>query len=234
MVKALDQHIQKQFGIKFNKKSLLLEAFTHSSYANDHRNQNQLVKNLERLEFLGDAVLELAVSQYLFKKYPDTPEGELTRMRAATVREESIASMAKECQFGDFIRLGKGEEQTQGRQRPSLLGDVFEAFLGALFLDQGQEGVTYFLKQVLFPRIDADDFSHGMDYKTSLQELMQKNGGVAIHYQVIDSYGPDHDRQFVVEVSIEGDVYGQGKGRSKKIAQQQAAKVALEQIQKEE
>jgi ribonuclease-3 len=228
----LIKHVQEKFGIRFNDTDLLIEAFTHSSYANDHRNQG--IKNLERLEFLGDAVLELTVSEYLFNKYPDLPEGQLTRMRASIVRAESLASLAKECDLAQFVRLGKGEEAMNGRRRPSLLCDVFEAFLGAVFQDQGMETVQQFLSHILFPKIDSGAFSHGMDHKTALQELLQKNGVVKIDYTVVDTLGPDHDREYVVEVTVEGDSLGTGRGRSKKAAEQQAARFALEQLQKEE
>jgi len=225
MLKELRKHIEKQFNIVFKDEELLLEAFTHSSYANDHRDKN--VKNLERLEFLGDAVIELSVSRYLYLQYPDLPEGNLTRMRAALVRAESLAELTKEADLARFIRLGKGEEQMNGRNRTSLLCDVFEAFVGALYLDQGIERVIELLEQIMFPKIVTDGFSHGMDYKTTLQEHIQKNGVVQISYQVIDTNGPDHDRAFVVEVLIEGDRHGVGRGRSKKLAEQHAAQNAL-------
>lgn len=232
MSKRLIKHVESHFGLSFTNEELLVEAFTHSSYANDHR--DQVLGNLERLEFLGDAVLELTVSEYLYKKYPDHPEGQLTRMRASIVRAESLASFAKECELAQFVRLGKGEEQMNGRYRPSLLCDVFEAFVGSIFIDQGMDAVIPFLKQVVFPKIDSGAFSHGMDHKTTLQELMQKNGVVKISYEVIDTVGPDHNREFVVEVFIEDDSMGVGKGRSKKIAEQQAAKNALDLLQTHE
>ena len=230
MTKPLIDHVNNQFGITFNDNELLIEAFTHSSYANDHRELT--LKNLERLEFLGDAVLELTVSEYLYKKFPELPEGQLTRMRAAIVRAESLAKLAKECELAQFLRLGKGEELMNGRKRPSLLCDVFEAFVGSIFLDQGMDVVLEFLRDVLFPKIDSGDFSHGMDHKTGLQELLQKNGVVTIEYQVIQEIGPDHDRQFVVEVFVEGDSLGTGKGRSKKGAEQEAARAALQTLEK--
>lgn len=230
MSKSLINHVEEQFDITFSDQELLIEAFTHPSYANDHR--DQMMKNLERLEFLGDAVLELTVSQYLFNKFPELPEGQLTRMRAAVVRAESLALLAKECEFPQFIQLGKGEEATNGRKRVSLLCDVFEAFIGALFQDKGMEAVLDFLNERMFPKIDSGDFSHGMDHKTALQELLQKNGVVKIEYFVVDTLGPDHDREFVVEVIVEGDSFGKGKGRSKKAAEQQAAKHALQSLQK--
>jgi len=228
MSKKLKNHIRNNFQMTFNNEEVLIEAFTHSSYANDHRNQS--MKNLERLEFLGDAVIELVVSNYLYNKFPDLPEGQLTRMRASIVRAESLAELAKKCEFPQFIRLGKGEEQMNGRNRTSLLCDVFEAFVGVVFIDQGMDTVLEFAKQVLFPKIDADDFSHGMDYKTTFQELMQQNGVVQISYDVVETKGPDHAREFIVEVSVEGDKYGTGSGRSKKIAEQRAAKKALDQL----
>lgn len=226
------QHVENRFGITFQDKELLIEAFTHSSYANDHRELT--LKNLERLEFLGDAVLELTVSEYLYNKFPELPEGQLTRMRAAIVRAESLAMLAKECELAQFLRLGKGEELMNGRKRPSLLCDVFEAFVGAIFIDQGMSIVMGFLEKVLFPKIDSGAFSHGMDHKTALQELLQKNGVVTIVYQVIEEIGPDHDRQFVVEVFVEGDSLGSGKGRSKKGAEQEAARVALMTLEKKQ
>lgn len=232
MTKELIQHVENRFGITFQDKELLIEAFTHSSYANDHRELT--LKNLERLEFLGDAVLELTVSEYLYNKFPELPEGQLTRMRAAIVRAESLAMLAKECELAQFLRLGKGEELMNGRKRPSLLCDVFEAFVGAVFIDQGMSIVMDFLEKVLFPKIDSGAFSHGMDHKTALQELLQKNGVVTIVYQVIEEIGPDHDRQFVVEVFVEGDSLGSGKGRSKKGAEQEAARVALMTLEKKQ
>ncbi|MER2064160.1 MAG: ribonuclease III [Alkalibacterium sp.] len=226
MTKKLVNHVEKTFGVTFDNESVLIEAFTHSSYANDHREQN--IKNLERLEFLGDAVIELTVSDYLYHKFPKQPEGQLTRKRASIVRAESLAKLAKEYHLHEHVRLGKGEEQMNGRNRPSLLCDVFEAFIGAVFVDQGMEVVLEVLKQILFPKIDSGAFSHGMDHKTALQELLQQNGVVTIQYKVVDKRGPDHQREFVVEVFVEGDSYGRGVGRSKKAAEQDAAKHALE------
>lgn len=228
-MKKLVQHVYDQFGVTFNDRSVLIEAFTHSSYANDHRDEQ--IRNLERLEFLGDAVLEVTVSEYLYHKYPNHPEGQLTRMRASIVRAESLAKLAKEYNLHQFVRLGKGEEQMNGRTRPSLLCDVFEAFIGAVFVDQGMDVVKDILKAILFPKIDSGAFSHGMDHKTALQELLQRNGVVTIEYTVVDKRGPDHQKEFVVEVNVEGDLFGKGVGRSKKAAEQAAAKVALEMLE---
>ncbi|PRY84252.1 ribonuclease III [Alkalibacterium olivapovliticus] len=228
-MKKLFQHVKDKFGVTFQDENVLIEAFTHSSYANDHRDQQ--IKNLERLEFLGDAVLELTVSDYLYHKYPDHPEGQLTRMRASIVRAESLAKLAKEFDLHTYVRLGKGEEQMNGRTRPSLLCDVFEAFIGAVFVDQGMDVVIDILKAILFPKIDSGAFSHGMDHKTALQELLQRNGVVTIEYSVVDKRGPDHEKEFVVEVRVEGDSFGEGVGRSKKAAEQAAAKVAMKMLE---
>ncbi|MGX7358408.1 ribonuclease III [Dolosigranulum pigrum] len=228
-MKALKQHIKDNFNIEFNDERILIEAFTHASYANDHRHLvSEPIKNLERLEFLGDAVIELFVSDYLFNQFKELPEGQLTRLRASIVRAESLAELATECQLAQFIRLGKGEEKMGGRQRPALLCDVFEAFVGAIYQDQGVESVRRFLRQVMFSKVEQNSFSYDTDYKTALQEFMQQSGVVNIEYTVLETSGPDHDREFTVEVSIEGDYHGVGMGKSKKLAEQKAAKQALE------
>lgn len=227
-MKKLVKYVEKELEIPFKNKELLMTAFTHSSYANDHREKN--LEHLERLEFLGDAVIELIVSEYLYKEYHTLPEGQLTKMRAAAVREETLAQLTIESQLQPFILLGKGEEQSDGRNRKSLLADIFEAFIGAIYLDSGIETAKKFLANTLFPKITLSDFSHGMDYKTNLQEHLQKNGVIEIEYRVIDSYGPDHARVFKVAVLIEGEIMGNGKGSSKKRAQQAAAKEAFENI----
>lgn len=228
MINGLAKHIDNIFNIQFNNNELLYIAFTHSSYANDHRDKD--FQHLERLEFLGDAVIELIVSDFLYKKFEKLPEGQLTKMRAAAVRAETLAELAVESSLPQFILLGKGEEQSNGRERISLLCDVFEAFIGAIYLDQGINNARTVLEKLLFPKINAGDFSHGMDYKTALQEWMQQDGVVQIEYQVIDTSGPDHAREFLVEVKIEGDSMGIGSGSSKKRAEQNAAKVAYENL----
>lgn len=220
--------IKEKFGTQFKNQGLLEQAFTHSSYVNEHR-YLELTDN-ERLEFLGDAVLELLISQYLYSTYPDLPEGKLTKMRAAIVREDSLSKFAKECQFDQYIRLGKGEENSNGRQRPALLCDLFESYLGALYLDQGFGPAKSFIDQVIVPKIESGAFSHEMDHKTALQEILQRNGDVAITYQLISEDGPAHEREFFVEVSVGDKVIGQGTGKSKKNAEQQAASAAINQI----
>ena len=228
MDNQLQTMLKENFGIVFKNVSLLEQAFTHSSYVNEHRNLN-LADN-ERLEFLGDAVLELLVSRYLYRQYPDLPEGKLTKMRASIVREESLAAFAKECRFDAAIKLGKGEENSGGRTRPSLLCDLFEAFLGALYLDQDLETVKAFIQKVIFPKVAAGAFSHEMDYKTRLQEVLQKGGDVHIDYRIVKEEGPAHERIFWTEVYCDNRLIGKGQGKSKKLAEQAAANNALEKL----
>ena len=225
-MRDLHKVLSKQFGIVFQNERLLETAFTHTSYANEHRLLN--ISHNERLEFLGDAVLQLLISEYLYKKYPKKPEGDLSKLRAMIVREESLAGFARDCQFDQFIKLGKGEEKSGGRNRDTILGDAFEAFLGALLLDKDLARVKDFIYQVMIPKVEAGDFEMIKDYKTHLQELLQVNGDVDIRYQVISEIGPAHDKMFQVEVIVEGKSLGVGQGRSKKLAEQEAAKNAVE------
>lgn len=216
---------QQKLGIIFTDEKLLKQAFTHSSYVNEHRRKPY--EDNERLEFLGDAVLELTVSKFLFKKYPMMSEGELTKLRAAIVCEPSLVSFANELSFGKLILLGKGEEMTGGRERPALLADVFEAFIGAMYLDKGIEKVTEFLELVVFPKVNAGAFSHVMDFKSQLQELVQRDGTGVIEYRVLQENGPAHNKEFVSRVSLNNEQLGIGTGKSKKEAEQNAAQMAL-------
>ncbi len=220
------KEFQNSIGIKFNNEKLLRQAFTHSSYVNEHRRKP--FEDNERLEFLGDAVLELTISQFLFKKYPTMTEGELTKLRAAVVCEPSLVTFAGELGFGKLILLGKGEEMTGGRERPALLADVFEAFIGALYLDKGIEIVIQFLEKYVFPKIDAGAFSHVMDFKSQLQELIQRDGTGVIEYRILQERGPAHNKEFVSRVTLNGEELGIGTGKSKKEAEQHAAQMALE------
>ncbi|MFC2950141.1 ribonuclease III [Virgibacillus sediminis] len=220
------QKLEEQLGITFNDHQLLRQAFTHSSYVNEHRQENY--EDNERLEFLGDAVLELGVSQYLFRKNSNMPEGEMTKLRAAIVCEPSLMNFAQELGFGSHILLGKGEEQTGGRERPALLADVFEAFLGALYLDQGFNISLKFLEEHVFPKINTGAFSHAMDYKSQLQELIQQYKNLAVEYKIVKEVGPSHNKEFVAQVFIDEKVSGEGIGRTKKEAEQRAAKKALD------
>lgn len=209
----------------------MIQAFTHSSYVNEHRKKPH--EDNERLEFLGDAVLELTVSQYLFQKYPTMSEGELTKLRAAIVCEPSLVRFANEMSFGSLVLLGKGEEMTGGRERPALLADVFEAFIGALYLDQGLETVWGYLKEVVYPKINEGAFSHVMDYKSQLQELIQRDGSGNVEYQILQEKGPAHNREFVSRVTLNNETLGLGSGKSKKEAEQQAAAEALKKLKEQ-
>ena len=217
--------LQQKLAISFANKSLLYQAFTHSSYVNEHR--RKLFTDNERLEFLGDAVLELSVSKYLFEKYPNMSEGELTKLRASIVCEPSLVIFANELNFGHYVLLGKGEELTGGRERPALLADVFEAFIGALYLDQDLDTVVQFLARVVFPKVDVGAFSHAMDFKSQLQEMVQQSSNGLLNYEIIDERGPAHNRTFVSSVLLNGQELGVGRGKSKKEAEQQAAQCAM-------
>lgn len=221
----LFKQIQEKIGIQFSNETLLMKAFTHSSYVNEHRKKPY--EDNERLEFLGDAVLELTVSHYLYEKYPMMSEGELTKLRAAIVCEPSLVVFANELHFGDAVLLGKGEEMTGGRKRPALLADAFEAFIGALYLDQGLEITKAFLEKIVFPKVDKGAFSHVMDFKSQLQEFVQRDGSGAIEYNILKEHGPAHNRVFEAQVILNGQVLGEGMGRSKKEAEQHAAQMAL-------
>ncbi|TGB04838.1 ribonuclease III [Halobacillus salinus] len=217
---------QNKINIQFNDVSLLEQAFTHSSYVNEHRKTDR--QDNERLEFLGDAVLELGVSQYLYREFPDMAEGELTKFRASIVCEISLVQFANELNFQDLILLGKGEELTGGRNRPALLADVFEAFIGALYLDQGFDAVVRFLETYVYPKVKKGAFSHAMDFKSQLQEYIQRDRNSKIEYEIVEERGPAHSREFIAHVRIQGETGGIGIGRTKKEAEQKAAQQALE------
>ncbi|WP_138414898.1 ribonuclease III [Aquibacillus sediminis] len=220
------EKLQQDLNIHFDNEQLLKQAFTHSSYVNEHRNKN--FEDNERLEFLGDAVLELGVSQYLYRKYPNMAEGELTKLRASIVCEPSLVEFANDIHFSDYILLGKGEEMTGGRNRPALLADVFEAFIGALYLEKGYDDVISFLESNVYPKITKGAFSHAMDYKSQLQEIVQRKKNGNVDYEIVEERGPAHDREFVAEVLIKDQVAGVGIGRTKKEAEQRAAKKAID------
>lgn len=215
--------LQEALGIAFRDPGLLEQAFTHSSYVNEHKN----TEHNERLEYLGDAVLELAVSEYLFRRFPKLPEGELTQMRAAAVCEPSLHELSRELGFGDYVRLGRGEERSGGRDRPALLADVFEAFIGALYLDRGWSEVVRFLEQTLFPKIKR---RHQLDAKSRLQQILQQANLGDPSYRLAEELGTGRDKRFVSEVLINGKPFGSGSGRTKKEAEQQAAEEALERL----
>jgi ribonuclease-3 len=222
------KRLQDKYGIVFHNEKLLLEAFTHSSYANEHKYS---VRDYEKLEFLGDAVLELAVSDYIYRHFPKLNEGELTRLRSNIVRTEGFSEFAVECGFQNEIRLGMGEEKAGARQRKTLLEDVFEAFNGALYLDQGLPAVQHFLHLTVYPLIDEGDFNDSRDFKTDLQELLQQKGPVNISYEVLA--GQQDPPRFMVQLLVSGKKISQGEGRNKKAAEQQAARKALAKFAKD-
>ncbi|GKT02625.1 ribonuclease III [Furfurilactobacillus sp. WILCCON 0119] len=225
MIPGLQTELATRFNIHFKNPALLDEAFTQASYVNEHPNQG--LKFYERIEFLGDAVLQLTVSEYIYRRYPEMPQGKLTRLRAAMVQEASFSKFALECHFDQYIRLGKGEEKEGARQRASLLCDIFESFIGALYLDQGKDAVVAFISKVIFPKLDAGWFDHAIDYKTALQEWLQRNGDVKIDYDLKAEDGPENDRDFTMTVAADGKIIGEGTGKSKKNAEQAAALRAL-------
>ncbi|MHA6258679.1 ribonuclease III [Sporosarcina sp. CAU 1771] len=224
--------LQQKLTITFKNSSLLYNAFTHSSYVNEHRRKN--FTDNERLEFLGDAVLELGVSRFLYSTEPGMSEGELTKLRAAVVCEPALVKFANELEFGRYVLLGKGEEQTGGRMRPALLADVFEAFIGALYIDQGMEEVIKFLEKVVFPKITLGAFSHVMDYKSRLQEIVQQTNSGQLHYEVIEEKGPAHAKVFVTAVLLGSTELGKGSGKSKKEAEQEAARHAIQELKRQQ
>lgn len=204
----------------FQNRHLLLEALTHSSYANEKRKSRQ---SNERLEFLGDSVLSVVVSDFLFHKYQVLPEGELTKRRAAIVCEKALHGFAKEIHLGEFLLLGKGEENTGGRERSSILADAFEAIIAAIYLDGGMDAARRHIMRF----IQTDSEESFRDYKTQLQEVIQKNPEERVEYVLTGETGPDHDKAFTVEVYLNSNVIGHGVGHSKKAAEQAAAKEAL-------
>ncbi|MBS4536081.1 ribonuclease III [Clostridium sp. D2Q-14] len=216
---------------KFNDTKLLNRALTHSSFANEYKKRD--LKYNERLEFLGDSVLGLVISDYIFNKYESYPEGELTKIRALVVCEASLAESARKLKIGEFLLLGKGEEATGGRTRTSILSDAFEAIIGAIYIDGGISVSRRFILGNLLETIeDAVNGELLLDYKTELQELIQKDNKYPIEYKVIKEEGPDHNKSFFVEVLNDNRVLGKGKGTSKKEAEQAAAKVALKRVEK--
>ena len=223
MIKDLETAI----GYRFRNIQLLQNALTHSSYANE-RWHNSLLSN-ERLEFLGDSVLGMLVAEYLYKTFPDRPEGELTRMRADMVCEKTLAAAANRIGLGSHLMLGHGEEQGGGRSRESILADAVESVIAACFLDGGLEAALKFVRQFILVEVPVTRM-HNADYKTTLQELVQQKKHQVLSYALVGESGPDHDKEFFVEVSLNGTVVGKGAGSSKKRAEQMAARVAIESL----
>lgn len=221
--------LEKKLGYSFKDVSRLKHALTHKSYANEMRLSS--LDNNERLEFLGDAVMELAVSQLLMERFPEMPEGDLSKLRAAVVNEVQLTELAKAISLGDFLYLGRGEDFTGGREKPSLLSDCYEALLGAVYLDRGLPKVfalvSRHFKEAL-ETVGKEGFAK--DYKTRLQEKVQGKFKQVPRYELVSATGPDHKKTFEVNLFIESELYGVGKGPTKKRAEQEAAKEALEKL----
>ena len=219
--------LEAKLGYRFRDRSLLENALTHSSYANE--NKSPLGSN-ERLEFLGDSILGMVTADYLYAHHPDLPEGDLTRTRAALVCEESLVEVAAAWDLGAYLRLGRGEETGGGRERPSIRADAVEAVLAAVYLDGGLDQCRDIIRRFILDKEKEKGASR--DYKTTLQELVQREAGQVLNYRLTGESGPDHAKTFTVEVSLNGKAVGQGSGHSKKEAEQMAAKAAVEKLNK--
>jgi len=218
---------EKKTGFSFNDKQLLQTAFTHRSYLNENR--GKVKEHNERLEFLGDAVLELVITDFLFNKYPERPEGELTAFRASLVNTQSISAAATELGMNDYLLLSRGEAKDTGRARQYILANAFEAFIGALYLDQKYEGAQKFIENSLFGKIEKIvEERLWQDAKSTFQEKTQENHSVTPAYKLVREAGPDHDKKFIVAALIKDEAVAQGEGRSKQEAEQAAARKALE------
>ena len=216
-------HLEQKLSYVFTNKQLIIEALTHKSYKKPYNN--------ERLEFLGDAVLDLIVGQYLFTKFPNSDEGILSKIRASLVNESGFTLLAKSLSLGEYIYLSPAEENNHGRDKPSLLSNAFEAIIGAIYLEAGLEktkDITIELLETCHPKIDLDSLSR--DYKTALQELTQATHGITPTYEMIGSSGPDHKKEFEISIILNDTNIAQAKGKSKKDAQQKAAKIALQKL----
>ncbi len=220
---------EKRIRYEYKDIGLLVTALTHSSYANERKPHGEAVEHNERLEFLGDSVLSIIVSDYLFRKYPDTPEGDLTRIRASAVCEKTLGKLARDIELGKFMRLGHGEELGNGRDRISILADAFEALLASIYLDSGsRDAVEKFLMPLVTPEIQQFvENGKNKDYKTLLQQIVQQEQGEILEYVLTGESGPDHAKSFFVEARLNSNVIGHGKGKSKREAEQMAAKEAL-------
>ena len=216
--------LEKELGYTFKQKELLKKALTHTSYAYEKK-----VDSNEKLEFLGDSILEFLSSKYLFENYPNLKEGEMTKVRATVVCEKSLHKIAQKHNFSDFLYLGKSEQVTGGKNRPAILADSVEAMIAAMYLDGGLDKAEKFIIENLKDEIEiATKHVGDKDYKTVLQEKLQEHGDVKIEYEITKEIGPDHNKSFEAQVSLNGKVLAKGKGKSKKEAHMEAAKKALE------
>ncbi|MCQ2449839.1 MAG: ribonuclease III [Clostridia bacterium] len=219
------KELEEKLQYRFHDPKLLEHALCHSSYANEVRNGHT---SNERLEFLGDSVLSIVVSDYLYRNFPNMPEGELTRLRASLVCEKSLCAFSRQLEIGRFLLLGRGEEKGGGRERDSILADAFEAVLAAMYLDGGMEPARKHVMRFVLAELEHTEDEVFKDYKTALQEIIQRNPEESVEYVLTGESGPDHDKRFLVEVHLNSNVIGKGKGRNKKQAEQMAAKQALE------
>ncbi len=220
--------LEEILGHKFTQPGLLFRAVTHSSYANEMHSKGQNLECNERMEFLGDSVLSIVASEYLFHKYPEMPEGDLSKVRSGAVCEKALCAYAKAMGLGNFILLGHGEELSNGRERPSILADAFEAVLAALFLDGGIDAVKPFVLPYIAGEVE-EMLSQGRteDYKTILQQIVQLSQGELLEYVLVSESGPAHKKTFEVEAHLNSNVIGRGRGSSKREAEQNAAKEAV-------
>lgn len=219
--------LEAEIGYRFEDRELLNRAVTHSSFANEQRSKNRPIESNERLEFLGDAVLELYISSYLYYKYPRDPEGNLTRMRQSLVCEETLASAARSIRLGEYLLIGKGEEQSGSRERPSILADALEALVAAVHIDSGETETERLILYLFGDALDCCDRLMMGDFKTRLQQLVQQDGAEQLTYRVTREDGPEHNKHFEVQALINSNVVGCGNGKSKRDAEQNAAKEAL-------
>ena len=216
--------VDEILGYKFKNIKLLENALTHSSYANE---VHSIQGSNERLEFLGDSVLSIIVSEYLYKNYKNLPEGELTKLRASLVCEKTLCMFSRQINVGDYLLLGKGEANNHGNERASILADAFEAILAALYIDGGMDVAKKHVLRFIVPELENSEYELFNDYKTSLQEVIQRNPEERLTYVLINETGPDHDKRFTVEVHLNSNVIGTGVGKSKKQDEQEAAHQAL-------
>ena len=215
---------EQNIGYEFKDKKLLKIALTHSSHSNESCGR---LSSYERLEFLGDSILGLVTSEYIFKNFPSYPEGDLTKLRASVVCEKQLCIFARELEIGKFMKLSRGEQHSGGRERPSILADIFEAICAAIYLDGGMQEASKFILRFIIPAVEHPLVLETHDYKTDLQEIVQKNPEETIEYALLKEVGPDHDKRFTVGVKINSNIVGKGSGKTKKEAEQRAAREAL-------
>ncbi|MBE6948274.1 MAG: ribonuclease III [Ruminococcaceae bacterium] len=220
--------LEKKLNYSFKDIGLLNTALSHSSYANENKKLGEVCN--ERLEFLGDSILGVVTADYLYKNFPDMPEGQMTKTRSELVCEPSLHGVAQELNLGKYLRLGKGEEMGGGRTRPSIMADAVEAILAAVYLDGGIEEAAKIIKRFILVNVESGVKNH--DYKTTLQEFVQKKNDQVLKYEMVDATGPDHAKTFVFRVLLNGEEIGEGVGRTKKEAEQNAARQALKELSK--